>query len=739
MPKSKKYGGLYDNIEQTVQINPLSGLPFSQEYFDLQKNVVSKLPMTSPETSASLQSSFQNNQVTILSAQTGAGKSTTIGQHLLSFLRSVVGPSASIWLTQPRRLATQTVSDTVAKWMDVRLGEGVGRRMQGEAYLSDATRLLFVTEGLLFIKFVENPDLTGLHGVVIDEAHERNVDTDLNLLFLRRLIDSGTRPDLKIVIMSATADIQTFIKYFPGCGLVEVPGRTNPVENIFAKQNYKDLVQAAVEKVIDICNNPKHAPGDILIFFAGARDSMKCNQELNKRRDKIKGTFSSFEFSRSTSSDAEMYLNVTKRSAQELGVDRKIVISTPIAEASVTIDGIVYVIDAGKANISSYDTKLKHDILKEGWISKANAIQRMGRAGRTRPGICYKLYTESQYKHMDAFEMPKVLREDLTTKFLGVLGVPEFNNVNDLWKLTRKMLTPPPKENMQIVFNKFKFLAIIDAYGDITLLGKKMARMAPLPAELSRAMLFSSAYACRPEMMMLAAIYNEERSLLESLITERQPDRRLIDLDGEIFSAIKILKTAIGLRSSPNELQKFCRDYKIDQTKIDKAINDYGRLRYKFEGLYDVLPRSGQSIVKIPYFEIQDDVPFCWGTTPLSSSVKDRVVQCLMHGYFMNALVRRGGEVRTFDTDIKIDDQLRSQVGFYLKISKNMFRYNVAGKTEVKDIAWFADAAMHYIPFIDNPKNEQIIQDAVRRRDSIRNHALPDLTGKSIKPVSKKK
>ena len=698
-------GGLVPDV--LPEINRFNNNPYSDKYKTEVHSSILKLPMNAPDTVTKLQNSFNNFQVTLLTAETGAGKSTLISLHLMTYLQKVYGLKSTIWITQPRRLAAINVAGGTARAMDVELGKQVGYRISGVQMMDDTTRVLFVTEAILFKEYVKNPDIPDINAVIIDEAHERGMDTDLILLFTKLAFISKRRPDLKIIIMSATANINLFLSYFPGSNLVQVGGIAFPVKDFNLLKNPKDYTTAAISEIVNICKRSKD--GDILIFFPKKPDNTKGCMMLEEQRPKINGTFKCFVFSGETVKNEKEMNDITKMSAQAFEVDRKIIFSTNVAEASVTIDGIVYVIDSGKAQISGFDSSSGVSTLNPEWISKANARQRRGRCGRTQPGECHRLYTEKQHDRFEDFEKPEILRKDITEKLLEIFAMEKYSNANDLWHLTKLMITEPPMQAMRFTFEKFATLGIMDNYGNITKNGKRVAALQPLSVELGRAMMFANEYGCRVEMCELAAVIKTVPNLLKDLVIDsRQIDKRFRDPDGEIFTLLRIVRTARMFGKDSKELARFCVAYGLRQYSVEAIIEAFNQFRANFEGLYSLLNPTYYFLeeplqIEVPYFKLYKDAVWQWQTSNVSGNIRDRIVRCLLHGYFMNCVSFRKDALRSIGRNLKVTGQITTKLAFYITLNRPQFgrdKYPVTALTEIKQPLWLIDAARHYLPLV---------------------------------------
>ena len=366
-----------------------------------------------------------------LTGETGSGKTTMIPQYVLEYFK-YEGP---VICTQPRKLAVSSIASYVSTIMDVNLGEEIGYRYKNMDKIKTSksitggtqidSKLIFATHGILENEAYKNK-LENYKAIIIDEAHDRNREIDMLLLFLKKMLEKKPAIKTKIIIMSATADIKTFQKYFKGIksGLFTVTGRSFPIKENYLEYPIRinDEINEGLKIVRSICEGDKK--GDILMFLAGVADLTKACKIFNEDiapslNHKVKclqlsGSLSETEQNQIT--DSEIYKTMPGGP-----YERKLVMTTNVAEASVTVDGIVFLIDSGRAKKNEYDPRLQAKRLNKKWISKAEIKQRIGRAGRTQPGIAYHLYTKKEFKKFQEYPVPAILTEDLLPTCLNLL------------------------------------------------------------------------------------------------------------------------------------------------------------------------------------------------------------------------------------------------------------------------------------------------------------------------------
>ncbi len=432
----------------------------------------------------------------VLTAPTGSGKSTQVPQILLD--RGLLG-SGRVVVLQPRRLAARLLASRVAEERGVPLGAEVGYQVRFEREASDASRIVYVTEGILLRRLLSSPNLDGVSAILFDEFHERHVYGDLTLA-RARLLQESTRPDLKIVVMSATLDTDLVRSYLGHCPALTSRGRVYPVDIAYASrpaatqsQRIWDAAADAFEQLVQA-----RVDGDVLIFMPGA-------YEINRTIDAIGGMASARDW---TLMPLYGELSAAEQDrAVRPTAGPKVVVATNVAETSITIDGVRAVIDSGLARVSRFDPHRGINTLLIEPISRAAADQRAGRAGRTAPGRCLRLWTEPEHVGRKSHEVPEIRRIDLAEVLLllkahGFHEAPQFP-----W------LEAPEPTALQRAEQLLRDLGAADAAsGDITDLGRHMVAF-PLHPRYARMLIAGDAYGCTREAALIAAL-TQDRELL---------------------------------------------------------------------------------------------------------------------------------------------------------------------------------------------------------------------------------
>ncbi|GJS34756.1 pre-mRNA-splicing factor ATP-dependent RNA helicase DEAH1-like protein isoform X1 [Tanacetum coccineum] len=441
----------------------------------------------------SLLKAVEDHQILVIVGETGSGKTTQIPQYLHEAGYTKRG---MIGCTQPRRVAAMSVAARVAQEMGVKLGHEVGYSIRFEDCTSDKTVLKYMTDGMLLREFLGEPDLSSYSVVMVDEAHERTLSTDILFGLVKDI--ARFRPDLKLLISSATLDAEKFSDYFDSAPIFKIPGRRFPVEILYTKAPEADYLDAAIVTALQIHVTQTPGDGDILIFLTG-QEEIEAAEEILKHRTRGCG-----------SKIAELiicpiYANLPTELQAKIFEPtpegaRKVVLATNIAETSLTIDGIKYVIDPGFVKMKSYNPRTGMESLLVTPISKASANQRAGRSGRTGPGKCFRLYTAYNYfSDLDDNTVPEIQRTNLANVVLSLKSL----GIHDL--LNFDFMDPPPAEALLKALELLFALSALNKHGELTKVGRKMAEF-PLDPMLSKMIVASDKYECSDEIISIAAM-----------------------------------------------------------------------------------------------------------------------------------------------------------------------------------------------------------------------------------------
>ncbi|XP_044491451.1 probable pre-mRNA-splicing factor ATP-dependent RNA helicase DEAH2 isoform X2 [Mangifera indica] len=505
--------------DNNSSINLWNGKPYSQRYYEILEKRAT-LPVWHQK--EEFLHVLKPNQVLILVGETGSGKTTQIPQFVLEAVDMETPDKRRkmmVACTQPRRVAAMSVSRRVAEEMDVAIGEEVGYSIRFEDCSSARTVLKYLTDGMLLREAMTDPLLERYKVIILDEAHERTLATDVLFGLLKEVLKN--RPDLKLVVMSATLEAEKFQGYFNGAPLMKVPGRLHPVEIFYTQEPERDYLEAAIRTVVQI--HMCEPPGDILVFLTGEEEiedaCRKISKEIANLGDQVGPVKAVPLYSTLPPAMQQKIFEPAPPPLKEGGPPgRKIVVSTNIAETSLTIDGIVYVIDPGFAKQKVYNPRVRVESLLVSPISKASAHQRTGRAGRTQPGKCFRLYTEKSFSNdLQPQTYPEILRSNLantvlTLKKLGIDDLVHFD-----------FMDPPAPETLMRALEVLNYLAALDDDGNLTELGEKMSEF-PLDPQMSKMLVESPKYNCSNEILSISAMLSvavSQYSLMKQMVSSR--------------------------------------------------------------------------------------------------------------------------------------------------------------------------------------------------------------------------
>ena len=521
---------------------------------------------------------YHSTQILVFVGETGSGKTTQIPQYVLydelpHLNRKMVA------CTQPRRVAAMSVAQRVADELDVNLGEEVGYSIRFEDKTSPNTILKYMTDGMLLREAMHDHDMSRYSCIILDEAHERTLATDILMALLKQV--AKRRPDLKIIIMSATLDAQKFQRYFYDAPLLPVPGRTHPVEIFYTPQPEKDYVEAAIRTVLQI--HAAEDEGDILLFLTGEEEIEDTCRKISLEVD---------EMIRETDCGPmkvyALYGTLPPHQQQKIfepapapfrkggRPGRKCIISTNIAETSLTIDGIVYVVDPGFSKQKIYNPRIRVESLLVSAISRASAQQRAGRAGRTKPGKCFRLYTEQAFKEeLIPQTYPEILRSNLSNtvlelKKLGVVDLVHFD-----------LMDPPAPETMMRALEELNYLACLDDEGELTHLGS-LASEFPLDPTLAVMLIHSPEFLCSNEILSITSLLSVPQVFVRPANKRREADEMknlFRHPDGDHLTLLNVYHAFKGEVNRGTDVKRWCHEHYLSHRHLSSADNVRQQLR----------------------------------------------------------------------------------------------------------------------------------------------------------------
>eukprot|EP01060_Flectonema_neradi_P040826 TRINITY_DN9444_c0_g1_i1.p1 TRINITY_DN9444_c0_g1~~TRINITY_DN9444_c0_g1_i1.p1 ORF type:complete len:1050 (+),score=236.74 TRINITY_DN9444_c0_g1_i1:378-3152(+) len=476
-----------------------------QTVFSNQKIALQRQSLPIYEHRDSLLKVLSENNIIILVGETGSGKTTQIAQYLYEAnytnLDLESGMKTMIGCTQPRRVAAMSVAKRVAEEVGCELGDTVGYSIRFEDCTTEKTLLKYMTDGVLLREAMRDPDLAQYSAIIMDEAHERSLNTDVLFGLLKKVC--ARRRDLKLIVTSATMDCEKFSEFFCSCPVFRIPGRTFDVSTYYQETNVSDYVNSTVKQAIHV--HARCPPGDILIFMTGQEEIEVTAMQITKE---LIGDFAGTLMVLPVYSllPSEMQAKIFDPAPEGM---RKCIIATNIAETSLTVDGVRYVIDTGFCKLKVFNPKTGMDTLQVFPESKAAAKQRAGRAGRTSAGICYRLFTEYQFNHeMLEMTVPEIQRTSLSSVILllKTLGVENL--------LTFEFMDPPPQENMTNSMYQLWMLGALNDEGSLTSIGSDMGEI-PVEPQMSKSILQSCNVEtqCAEEMLIIVACLSSQSKI----------------------------------------------------------------------------------------------------------------------------------------------------------------------------------------------------------------------------------
>ncbi|KAK9432455.1 P-loop containing nucleoside triphosphate hydrolase protein [Lipomyces doorenjongii] len=573
-----------------------------------------RLPIS--EVRTDLEKKFSRNHVTILVGETGSGKSTQVPQFILGLNNG----KEKIAVTQPRRVAAINLAKRVADETKTTLGQDVGYTVRFQNMSSAKTKIKYLTDGMLLRELLLRTNLDQYTTIILDEAHERTIITDLLMGFLKTLLQR--RKNLRLIVMSATIDADKFSRFFDGAEVLYVQGRRFPVQRYYLSKPVEDIVDATVRTAIQI--HASEPMGDILAFLAGQEDIDKAVDMLNDMIQSLpKGVPDLIALPLYAALPPQQQLKVFEKVA---GNKRKIIIATNIAETSLTISGVRYVIDGGTHKVKVWRHDLGLDSLLTMPISKSNAAQRMGRAGREAAGKCYRLYTETDYYGLKSQSEPEIERCDvafpiLTLKLAGVSDVLGWN-----W------LERPSKAAIMSALMQLYALKALDDEGQITELGKKMAVL-PLPPHLSAVLLDAHQKGIADPVLDIVSCLS-----IENLIMNPHPDKR-----DEVYEKRLPFITASGGMGDLVVLRNYVQHYRRLPSSSDrKEWCKEVYISYRAMSNVEDIRNQLESYLKAESTNIHSEDK----SVQLSPSVlNEQIIQCFLTGFLANTALSLPGKM----------------------------------------------------------------------------------------------
>ena len=513
---------------------------------------------------------IKENQVLILAGETGSGKTTQLPKICLSIGRGIRG---LIGHTQPRRIAARTVASRIAEELQVELGAAVGYQVRFGDHTQEDTLVKLMTDGILLAEIQNDPMLLKYDTLIIDEAHERSLNIDFLLGYLKRLLVK--RPDLKLIITSATIDLERFSNHFGKAPVMEVSGRTFPVETLYRPwaDEFEDVNQAIVESIAEIMRDSKGKGGDILIFMSGERDIREAAKAIKQ------ANFAHLDI-------LPLYARLSLAEQNKVFQNhkgRRVVLSTNVAETSITVPGIRYVIDPGTARISRYSLRTKVQRLPIEPISQASANQRQGRCGRVSEGVCIRLYSEEDFNNRPEFTDAEILRTNLAAVVLQMLHM-RIGDVNDF-----PFVDMP---DQRLITDGFKLLEELNAVtknNQVTTIGRQLGQM-PIDPKLARVVLAAKKWGCLREILIIVSglsIQDPRERPADKQQAADESHRRFWDESSDFLAYVNLWNYLEEQRQelSQSQLRKLCKKEHINFLRVREWRELHLQLKHSLKNL----------------------------------------------------------------------------------------------------------------------------------------------------------
>jgi ATP-dependent helicase HrpA len=516
---------------------------------------------------------IRDHQVVIVAGETGSGKTTQLPKICLELGRGVLG---QIGHTQPRRLAARTVAERIASELDTELGDTVGYKVRFSDQSGQSTLVKLMTDGILLAEIQTDRMLRQYDTLIIDEAHERSLNIDFILGYLKQLLPR--RPDLKVIITSATIDPERFSKHFSDAPIVEVSGRTYPVETRYRPvvdpddpnaDPDRDQTQAICDAVDELM---AEGQGDILVFLSGEREIRDTADALNKQD--LRNTEVLPLYARLSSAEQHRVFN------RHTG--RRVVLATNVAETSLTVPGIKYVIDPGTARISRYSHRTKVQRLPIEAVSQASANQRKGRCGRTSDGICIRLYTEDDFDARPEFTDPEILRTNLASVILQMTAL----GLGDIAAFP--FVEPPDRRQITDGIQLLQELGAFDPKATedskrLTDVGRKLSQL-PVDPRMGRMVLEAASHGCVREVMVIAAALSIQDPRERPAEKQQQADQqhaRFVDKDSDFQTYLNLWAYIEEQQKelSSNQFRRRCKAEFLNYLRIREWQDIFSQLR----------------------------------------------------------------------------------------------------------------------------------------------------------------
>ena len=600
--------------------------------------------------------------VIIIMGETGSGKTTQVPKIIYENFQ--LNNNRMICITQPRRIAAISISERVAEELDSKIGDIVGYSVRFKEKMSKKTKIKFVTDGMLVRECILDKNLEKYNYIILDEIHERSIHTDILMMICKDLLMNKRKHDLKLIIMSATLDPKKYMEYFYTKALIKVQGRKFPIKvyniseekeenNNLSKNNlikdkesdYYDLISKYIDRCLNcilqivLSEKEEDKTGDILVFLPGQEDIEDLQELLKSKKEEINNELpnNNIEFkvlplygSLPSNQQLKIFRPLKNKKGKTI---RKIILATNIAETSLTIKNIKYIIDSGFFKMRKFYPKLNIDTLKVTQISKNSALQRTGRAGRESAGICYRLYTQEEYKNFNEQTEPEILRINLRNISLQLfsIGYSNFNEINFIDK--------PPMDNFSNAFDDLISYGALDKENKIiTSLGKKMAilPMDPIYSLILINSLDNKYHDVFDDIVSIISvlqsdnIYYNPNNLREKIEKIRE---KYLDPISDHLS----LKNIFNEYKKSNNKEKFCKENFLNDKALAKSMEIYKQIKSYLEKIF--MDEFNKKEINNQIQEKIEEIDKYLDKIKNKENNEDKnelIIDCLLRGYFNN-------------------------------------------------------------------------------------------------------
>lgn len=560
--------------------NPLNNSVYTPRYKEIAK-IWSTYPTY--DAAENFFNNIENNQLIFIISGTGSGKTVLIPKFSLHYFNY----NGKIAVTLPKRKIALSAATYAAVTLDVTLGNEIGYAFKGSPkdMNKETNKILYMTDGFLVMKFIEDPLLNEFSCIIIDEAHERKVQIDILMLLLKKLLLSGKRPDLKVIFMSATIDGNKYQKYFIGIKntIMNISGMPlHKIDVHFLREPTKSYISDGQELITNLINTAKKR-NDILFFITTSNEAIQLCKYIKPKFPNV--------YCIEVFADMDPNLQIYAESRDnflELGnYNLKIVMATNVAESSLTIDGLKIVIDSGYELYSHFDPQCYGTILEKRLITKAQALQRRGRVGRTEPGECFHLLTEDQFNKLESFPAPDILRQDITSELLKIIQSTESKTLKNGLELLDQLMDPPIQAFKMAALNIMTMYKIIDEDDNLTRIGYDLNKFSSMPINRTLFLIYSFQLYCAKEASIILAMIDVVHGKFENLFQKNIMNNKLymkkiekiVRKKGDHFTFLNIFQEYMSAEDKKKWTEKMGIKFEVLNNAKKKAYTYYNKIK----------------------------------------------------------------------------------------------------------------------------------------------------------------